>query len=802
MFRHCSLAFLVFLLNGLLLLAQNGNSHAITGKVVDEEGEAVPYAAVAVFTSKDSALVKGTTSDDQGVFSVEVAPGTYRLQISFLSLEEKTIPDLTVRNADIRLGNITMRSSSLALEEVTVTAEKQQMELKLDKRVFNIDKDLNNTGNNASEILENLPSVNVDVEGNVSLRGSQNVRILIDGKPSGLVGMSSTDALRQLQGNMIEKVEIITNPSARYDAEGEVGIINIVLKKEKQKGVNGTFDLTTGYPANHGGAYNLNYRRNNINLFSSLGITYRQNPGRGNSYQEFYEGDSTTILRTEREHSRGGVSGNFQLGSDFFLDKYNSVAVSGLFQKADNNNESSLRYKYENVNGERLESIERDEEEHETKEVIEGNVTYRKTFQQKDREWNTTAKYVLSEDFETAELQEVSDIQEKKPVFQRTDNAENEITWLFQSDYVHPFGKDGRFETGAKSTLRNIENDFLLEQRASDGNYQPVSAFDNHFLYQENIHAAYGILGNKKGKFSYQFGLRWEYSDITTELTESNEKHKYEYHNLFPSSHFSYELKKQNSVQLSYSRRISRPRFRHLLPFYGYSDSRNLYSGNPELQPEFSNSIEAGHLKYWEKGSLLSSVYYRYRTGVVERISISDSVGTTRRFPVNLSTQHAFGIEFNVSYNPYKWWRLTGSVNFYRAITDGSYEGRELHSDAYTVFNRVNSKFALNKKTDFQLSFDYKAPEQTPQGKDLSMYSLNTGFSREVLKGKGTLSFTVNDIFNTRKRRSITDVPDFYSESEFQWRTRQLRVNFNYRLNQQKKKNTRKMDEGDMDDGM
>jgi outer membrane receptor protein involved in Fe transport len=774
--------------------------HKIKGKVQDDQGNDIPFAAVALFLPNDSIPQTGTSSDMNGNFELTVKPGNYTLQISFLSYETKSIPNLVVGEKDLQLGKIVLQNAGLALDEVMVTAEKKQMELKLDKRVFNVSKDLSNTAGNATEVLENIPSVAVDVDGNVSLRGSENVRILIDGKPSGLIGISSTDALRQMQGNMIERIEIITNPSARYDAEGEVGIINIILKKENQKGVNGSFDVHTGYPNNHGGAYSLNFRRKKINFFSGVGISFRENPGSGSTQQTFFNSSSVYRLNSERDHKRGGLSGNFRLGMDYELNARNSVTVSGLYQNSNNNNEAKLLYNYLDFDGNNTETVNRSEEEEENREVIEASINYDKTFEQKDRKWSTNLKWLRSNDLEQATLNEYSSISTKLPLLQRTDNTENEENFLLQSDYIHPFAKDGKVEMGVKATLRDIDNDFLLEERAEDGEFNSISAFDNHFAYIENIYAVYGMMGNKIKRFSYQLGLRWEYSDITSELIETNEKNVYNYNNFFPSSHFSYELKKQNTLQLSYSRRISRPRFRHLLPFYGYSDSRNIYSGNPDLQPEFSDSYEIGHLKYWEKGSVLSSIYYRYRTDVVERISISDSAGFTRRIPVNLSTQNAYGVELSGSYQPYKWWRLSSGFNFYRAITKGNYQGQSLYSDTYTWNGKGNSKFNLSKTLDFQVSVNYDAPRETTQGKTKSMYAINLGLSKEVLNNKGTISLGVTDLFNTRKRRSITDVDDFYSVSEFQWRSRQVRLNFNYRLNQKKKRTNSADDFGGGDD--
>jgi len=271
---------LLFIFAYITAFAQDNSEvgPAITGSIMDQQKNPVPFGSVAVHSAEDSTLVTGGVSDDQGKFSIPVNPGEYFVKVSFLSYNEEVIPSITISNSTVSLGVVTLKENSKVLEEVVVRGEKASMELQLDKRVFNIQKDLSNVGRNASDILGNLPSVTVDVDGTVSLRGSENVRILIDGKPSGLTSRDP-EALRMLQGNLIESIEVITNPSSRYDAAGEVGIINIILKKNQDKGINGSFSANAGYPAQYGAAYTINIRRKNVNLFSSYGLEYDKRPG-------------------------------------------------------------------------------------------------------------------------------------------------------------------------------------------------------------------------------------------------------------------------------------------------------------------------------------------------------------------------------------------------------------------------------------------------------------------------------------------------------------------------------------------
>lgn len=795
--------FLFLTISSNVLFAQRpqGDGGAeISGVALDPNNEPLPYAAVAVYSSADSSLVKGAATDIDGKFAIPVKPGNYYVKISFLSFKEKIVPNVEVTKEGKALGNILLKEDGQVMEEVVVQAEKSTVELKLDKRVFNVGKDLSSSGSNASQILENVPSVAVDVDGNVSLRGSQNVRILIDGKPSGLVGAGSTDALRQLQGSLVESVEVITNPSARYEAEGEVGIINIVLKKERREGFNGSFEVNTGHPTNHGGSYNLNYRKKWVNLFSSVGVNYNKRPGTGYIYQTFDNGDTAYVYETIREHERGGLAGNARIGSDFFLNEKNTLTVSGLYKYSDGNNYANLIYKDYDFSGVQTGQTTRHDDENEVQYDIEANLSYRKTFSKKGRLFTFDAKFIDADDTEKSNITEQSDTSEV-PLLQRSSNTEDERNYLFQTDYVHPFAKDGKLEMGLRSTFRTIENDYRVEEDNGTGEFTVLDGFNNFFIYNENIHAAYLMAGNKTGKFSYQGGVRAEFSDIKTELIETGEVNPRQYLGFFPSAHLSYEMPKSNTMQVSYSRRLSRPRFRELLPFYGFSDSRSFWGGNPNLNPEYTNSFELGHLKYWDKGSLLSSVYYRLRTDVVERIRTADSTGFATTFPVNLSEQNAIGIEFNFSWDIADWWKVSGNVNFYQAITDGEYEGQVLHSETYSSVSRASSKFKAGKY-DIQLAGNYEAPENTTQGIKRSQYSIDAGVTRDIMKGNGTITLNCRDVFNTRKRRYVYDTVDLHTEGEFQWRARQLTLSFIYRLNQKKdRRNSGGLEGGDGDGG-
>ena len=686
---------------------------------------------------------------------------------------------------DITLGNLFLSAKAKMMNEVIVTSEKPQMKLELDKRVYAIGKDLSNVGGTASDVLSNLPSVTVDVDGTVSLRGSAGVRLLIDGKPSALT--RTGDALRQLPANIIESIEIITNPSARYEAAGEVGIINIILKKNSRTGFNGTFTVNAGLPSTYGGSLNINYRTKKLNWFTTYGIDYRSRPGRGNSFQQFNNADTIFAYRQNRKLKRSGTSHNLVVGMDYFLDAQNTITGSFLYNPSNGVNKSTITYEDLDHFGDLQQTVNRVERERERDKDMEASLSYRKKFKAKDRLLTADLKYVWGDEIELTDYEE-GIAGSGTVLLQKADNRASEHNFLFQSDYVHPFGDKGKLEAGLRSSTRTIRNNYLLEQNNNGTEWIVLPAFNNNMIYTEIINAAY-LMGSKKIKrWAFQGGLRAELSDIKTELTKTHEVNPRRYFNLFPSVNISYEMNEANTLQLNYSYRINRPQYRDLLPYSDFSDLRSFFKGNPDLNPEFTHSFEAGHLLNWDKGTFLSNIYYRYRRDVIQRFTELDSAGVSNIFPINLATQDAYGLELNLSLTLTNWWSMNSNLNLFRVITNGDYLGRDLHSDAITATSRINSRMTMIKKWDIQTALNYRAPRETPQGRELSAYFIDFGISGDVLKGKGTLTLNVRDILNSRKRRNIVEEEGYYSKSEFQWRSRQMTLSFSYRINRVKDK--------------
>lgn len=766
----------------------------ITGNVTDaQSGAVLPFASVRLFRQADQSLVTGAVTDEKGNFTLKAATGSYYALLEFVGYKPLKTNVIQVQKQAVDLGAISLKPSANNLDEVVVQAEKSSMEMTLDKKVFHVGKDLANAGGTASDILSNVPSVAVDVEGNVSLRGSSAVRILIDGKPSGLVSIKGGSGLQQLQGSAVERIEVITNPSARYEAEGMGGIINIVLKKEKKEGFNGSFDIITGYPTNYGAAANVNYRRKNLNFFVNYSMSYRNTPGRSDQYQEVYRNDSTFVTQQHSTNHLKGMYNNARAGLDYYFDEKNILTASYTYRISKGKRFSDIRYQDYLFNlSKPTGTTYRTQDETETEPNSEYALTYKKTFARQGHELSADVRFLdnweSSDQYFTQKTTKPDGTPAAAGILQHSLNDETEKQWLGQVDYVRPFAKDGKLELGGRTSFRKMTNDYAVTQQNESGGWDPIAGLTNNFVYDEQIHALYGILGNKVSRFSFQAGLRAEWTNVTTTLKQTNDVNPRHYANLFPSVHVTYDLPRQNALQLSYSRRVRRPQYNDLSPFMTYSDSRNYWSGNPDLNPEFTNAFEFGHIKYFEKGSFTSSVYYRHTDGKIVRIRQVDENGNARTRPENLATENSFGAEFTSSYAFFKWWKLDGSLNFFRAITDGANLDTGYKADTYSWFARATSRFTILQGTDFQLRGNYEAPQQTPQGKRKAIATLDIAVSKDVLKNNGTITLNVLDVFNSRRFRTITQGDNFYTENNSQGRLRQINLTFNYRLRQAKKK--------------
>lgn len=779
----------------------------VKGKVVDKSSNSVvEYATIMVFSLPDSAFVSGGITDANGSFQLKLKQGKYYLTVEFLGYHTIKIDNFEVeRGRDMRdLGKVFIVPDNKLLEEVEVVAEKSTVEMTLDKRVFNIGKDISSTAGNAIEVLENIPSVTVDIEGNVSLRGDEGVRILVDGKVSGLAGINSRDALRSLQSDMIERIEVVTNPSVRYDAEGTAGIINIVLKKDRRNGFHGSIDLNAGTPFQYGVGVNTNYRLNKLNFFVNYALNYRERDGAGNYRRDFYREDGTYTTFQDSDRKRTGLSNMIRTGAEYFITPKDILTLSLMYRVSNDDNKSTVIYDDYGPGNEFLSSSERIDREEENDPNLEYSIDYKKEFNNEDQVLTANFRY-----FDNSETEKSNVVETIRPVdivmteeFQKVENNESEANFQAKLDYVHPFSKKSKFETGIKYEQREIDNDYEVQEKDSTGQYVALPEFTNRFLYDEKILAIYLLYGGEIGRYSYQAGLRTEYADINTELRETEETNNQNYFDFFPSLHLNYKLTEKDQLQVSYSRRIRRPGFWQLNPFRSFTDNRNIRTGNPNLKPIYTDSYELGYLRYWDNASLNFNTYYRRSTDVFQRIETVDSAGITYTGPVNFALNNSVGIELIGNVSPVKWWNLNGSINFFRSITEGEANDIFYNTDFITTTGRLMNKFNIQRGFDMQLALNYRGPMDMPQGTRKAVWSADFGASKDVFEGRGTLTLSVRDVFNTRKWAMESFGENFYSNSEYRWSSTTITLNFNYRINQQKKRGGQQPGaEGGMDEG-
>ena len=780
---------LLFLGINLLSFGQNQSKGKLTGQVVEaNSNNPIPFSSVRIQTANPVKLITGAIANEKGEFTIEVNQGIYDIIIESVGFEATTMKGVQISKTT-PLGTISAKASSQTLSEVTVKGQKASMELNLDKRIFNVGTDAANKGATAAEILGNLPSIQVSGEGGVSLRGSENVRILIDGKPSTLVGINGSSGLQSLQGNLIDKVEIITNPSARYEAEGMAGIINIVLKKNQNQGFNGAIETNLGYPENFGGTAIINYRKNKLNFFLNYGLFYRRTPGRGKLYQEVYVGEQTNYLEQNSSNNVRGLVNNIRGGADYFFNDKTILTASYIFRSTHVRRITDFYYlDYRKALSNLYSDTYRQQDEKETEPNAEYALTFKKSFAKKGKEFSADLRYLDYWEQSDQIYTQTSKFGDGSPypansLVQKALNDEYERQWILQADYTNPLGKDGKVEMGLRTSFRDMINDYIVTQQQANGSFAVIPGLQNLFDYQENISAAYVILGNKKNKFSYQFGLRGEITDIQTELKQTQEKNPRNYANLFPSAHFTYAMNPNSSFQLGYSRRVRRPTYNELSPFVTFSDNRNFFSGNPNLNPEFTNSFDLGHLTYFDAGSLSSSVYYRYTTGKIDQIRTVDAQGFSKSMPLNFADQQSMGIELTSSFNVSKAYKADLSLNAFRAKIDATNVDANYLVDTYSWFMRHTSRIKVGGGIDAQVRANYEAPQKTAQGTRGHIAWMDLSATKDILQGKGTLSLNVLDLFNSRIMRTETFGGTFYTNREMQGRLRQINITFNYRLN-------------------
>ena len=776
----------------------------IIGKVIDHQTKfSLEYTTISLFSLDDSIAITGSLSDHNGYFSLNTDQKRFFLKLEYIAYLPKIIDNIKLpENGDtLNLGIIELIPNAEMLGEVEVRAEKSSVMMSLDKRVFNVGKDLVSQGGTAEDILRNVPGVWLDSNGKISLRSSGHVRILVDGQTSLLINGKSSDGLRQIQANDIERIEVITNPSARYEAEGMAGIVNIIMKKNNTNGLNGSVNSNIGYPNNFGIGCNINYRKNKLNFFTNAGFWSVNRPGTGSYRNKFFNKDKpdyTLFSNLDRTHERKAKPVNFKFGADYFLNPKNTLTTSFSYLKNKDNNISDLINKDAYGSIDNVQTItKRKENETGDESILNSFLRYQKKFADKEHQLNFEIRYEREQENEISMFDESyfngGNIRIDTLDFHQIINnkSDNEL-FIAKSDYNLPIGKHSKIEGGFQSSFRTITDNYQANEIINNTEF-PDSNFTNDFKYHEIIHGVYADFGSKVGQFSYQAGMRFEYSDVESGLKVKSETKNSQYINFFPSAFIGYGFENQSGIQLSYSRRISRPSFLDLTPFFTLRDRRNIWRGNENIRPEFTHAIELGYLKYWEKASLSTIVYFRKTNDVIKRIQrVSEQFpNTTITQAENLAIKRNYGIEFTYSLKFSKWWRLNGNTNLYHSFSAGTYQnqGQEIYvgGKSFSMKSKMTSRFSFWKKLNSQLTFNYAAPRRTTQGVNKAMAALDFATSIDLMKNNGTITLSISDIFNSRRRRSYSEDETFYSEDNFLWQKRAFILSFQYRLNQYKK---------------
>lgn len=830
-----STAFIFFLLCYGNSFAQQGQGeipqYKVTGKVTDEAGTPLEYATISFQNTRNPERVTGGITDPEGNFNIEVPRGTYTINVEFISFEPKNFPDRQIRS-DVDLGTIVLGMAAGELEEVIVTAETTQVEVRLDKKIYNIGKDLTTAGGTVADALNNVPSVSVDIEGGISLRGNENVRILINGKPSAMAGFGNTDVLSQLPADAIERVEVITSPSARYDAEGTAGILNIILRKEKTLGFNGSVSARAGHPDNAGLSANVNLRTDKFNIFNTTGFRYFDAPGNAfadTRYFEYTNDDGELVIpefdRIVEDRTMDRLNRNFNtsLGIEYYFNDMSSITATGFYRYGEDEDFTTNLSSAFNDGTLELESVRR-EKETEEDNSYQLALNYINKFNNSGHQLTADIQYERDKENQIGAINEDInlDLNDESPFFprERTFSTETQNEFLVQADYVRPIGEDAQFEAGYRGNFEEEVTDYELLLEDRDTQELETSILSNVFTYTENVNSFYSQYGNKFGEFSFLLGLRLENTQlkgkIASDLTEEELQQEFgipidtdfdnNYLGLFPTVNLIYELGEQENITLGYNRRINRPRGWFINPFPSRASRTNIFQGNPNLEPAFSNAFDLGYLKRWKKLTLTSSVYYQHETDSFERVEQSssgdDGNQIIRVIPINLATNERIGAEAGLLYNPAKWLRLNGSVNFFQFDTEGEYNGVDYSAKNTSWFGRFSSKVSLPAQIEWQTNAFYRGASEGAQTRNDGLLSVDMALSKELFNEKATVNLNVRDLLNSRKRESFTVTERFERDSEFQWRQRSITLSFTYRFNQQRNERERRQREngnGDME---
>jgi len=783
----------------------------ISGTVVDaQSSEPIEYANIVIYKWKDSTVANGTVTDQKGKFELtKVMYGRYFMKVSYIGYSTKRFDSLTVipNKTEITYGEIKLRPKNVNMNEVVVQSQRDALTSNLDKKVYTVDKLMANSGGTAVDVMQNIPSVSVDADGGVAVRGNTNINVLVDGRPAALAGFSGSDVLSQIPASQIESIEIVTNPSAKYDPEGTAGIINVILKKNSNLGVNGTLMGNAGTKGRYNSSVNLNLRGDNFNIFSSYdGRFFNMNGGettlRTSSFPS-QNGNINSTLDQNSDNQNRMNNHSLNVGADYYLADKEFITLSAQFRFGDMNNGSTIG----NINYSDPNNIQSqfNRVSDGIRRNSSGNYTlsYKKTYENKNQELTGDVMYSQSSMNSDSKISQLYFIPNQTSTLQRSlsDNA-NKL-WLIQANYVHPLGDWGRLESGLRSQIKDLTmfNDYL-NWDYSNQMWNASSLINNNYNYKEQVHALYGIFSNSLGSFTTQIGLRAEQVFVKGMSYVTNQTYESNYFDIYPTVHLRYNFNGLDEIQLSYSRRIDRPQNRQLNPYEDRSDSLNVFKGNPDLRPQYHNALELGYTKTLGKTSLVTNLFYRLSTNLISTISTLMPNGVTYSTFQNISKGKSYGVEFVANSPITDWMRLNGNISYYNNSVDdlGTLGGE---TGSYSWSARLSSMMTISDGFIFQMMFFYSSPSimlntggrgggdmgggmffggSAAQTKMKEMYSMDVMVRKDFMDGRLAFTLRISDLFNSRKFDTETTGLNYYMINTRKFDSRIVNLGVSYRL--------------------
>ena len=784
---------ILFLLSFNLIGQEIKDTNHIIGQVNDADSHSPLQFVTVSLQDIVSGELSGDVTDKEGRFELSVPDGQYYCIIESLSFQPFVIDVLTV-NQDMEMGTIELEQHSENLEEIELIARSKLVDHNLSKKIYNASKDIANIGGNAVTVLENTPTVKIDGQGNITIRGNAAL-VLVDGKPYG-GQKSNADVLSLIPANTINKVEVISQ-SAKYDAEGSGAILNIILKKRSNEGYNGTLEAHVGLPDNDGLSSFINYKTDKINMFSTVSFNHQVKIKETEIQQIFLDDmqDTTGNFDQERSDYRQRNSFMINIGSDFYLDDKNTLTTSILFTSANKNYDSDLYLNdYQPVN-ELIRTSLRKVDDNSDEGFLEAYLQYTTQFNKEGHQLSVDFKYDNSIADNTTDILNTESFPGNSITEQKYVKDESVDNFYFKADYALPIDQDSNFEAGFKSNFRNYNNDFMSSNlNPSTLKFEPIEDFTSQIEYIENIYAFYANYSKQIDQFSFSLGLRTEITETTISEKIINDTYVNNYEDFFPSALLTYSLADENILSVGYTKYIDRPSISELNPFNSFTDERFILVGNPYLQPYYTNYFYVEYYQEFEKLSFNTALFYSNSTdrilNVLEKTGNQTSEGFDiyRRIPINNGTLNYTGLELETTYNPTNKLRLYGLLSpYYSQLSDTRENAYDF--DNWVWYGNVRLLYRINNTLRFNIDYVYQSAQKTAITELKAFQYTNLNISKDFWEGKSTLSFKINDVFYTRKAQFSSLEANTITQRDFIFDTQYL-LSFSYRFNKSSRRNS------------